>query len=335
MGCNKSGPVQLNFAHGSDEVILRPIKKSNFIVQETGAISDYFEVLKALDSTDTFTMFLARDKHSGIYRTVKEVSKFLTKDSARIYEEVRILGELDHPNILKIIKTIETPRSYYIVYENIEGESIKTKLKKGGNEGIISKLMLEVLAAINYMHDSGIIHCDLSTDNIIIAKDSSESTPKIVGFGFAQKADELHEIDLKLINHQFTSPDMLQEKFDSQTDIYSIGVVLYFLLTGRLPYQSRDKFGLLEAIYSGILDFDNPAFSSLSSDAKDLIKQMLEVNPKKRITAKQVLAHIWMQQSKKPSSLTYDIVHKMRSFKVSFIYRLKQILLEQLFLIIP
>lgn len=320
MGCNTSAPIIIKQVPTSPVLLqeLRPIKSSVFISQAKGQITDFFEIIKALDTPGTCPLFHAKEVHTGTYRTIKEISKHLITESGQVYQEYKILSDIDHPNIEKIYKTIETPRSFYIVYESIQGGTIKSRVKKIGDESTVSKYFVDILSALNYLHNLEVIHCNINLDNIMMSDGSPEAIVKLTDFSFSQKKAEIQEIDLKLIAHEFTSPEMLQGKFDTQTDMWSIGILLYWLLVGRLPYEPTDKPGLIESVYYGKIEKECQAYNVLTNNAKDLISKLLVVDPLERLTAQQVLQHDWVKHGKAEGKLSFAIIHKMRSFKVKF-----------------
>ncbi|OMJ69370.1 hypothetical protein SteCoe_32934 [Stentor coeruleus] len=319
MGCNKSLPVQVQARVTSQSEVYRrrPVqKKTSLITKEMGSLSNHFEILSAMGSTSTGTLLYARDLRSGTLRTIREVCKTITSDYSSLFLEVTILSELDHPNILKVYQTIETNRSYYIVMESADGGNIQDRILKSGNEYLVSKFMHDVFSAINYMHIKGIIHCDLHIGNLLLSNQTSDAIPKITGFSSSQKSSDIQEIDLALLNYQYISPDMLDGTVNEKTDIWSLGIILYKLLVGKLPFVSKNKKEILEAIYKGDLDFEDPNFVSLSHNAKDFLQKLLVRECFSRLSAKDALNHVWLQQSIKDVGLTYQIVQKLRRFKM-------------------
>ena len=323
MGCNKSKPLPL-VTQKTIETPLQVVRKhtqkvKNLSGKEIESISELFEIISVLGSTSTGTLLSAKDLHSGTNRTIHEVSKSVAQGCSELYQEVSILNILDHPNILKVFDTVETSRSYYIVLESTEGGSIQSRIKKSGSEVLVSKYMQYVFSAINYMHIHGVIHCDLNIDNILLSDTSSNAIPKISGFTHSQQASDIQEFGIEFLNFEFISPDILEGKYDEKTDIWSAGVVLYQLLVGKLPFASKNKKEILEAIYKGDLDYNNPNFVALSHNAQDLIKKLLVVDPNERISAKEALSHPYLQQNSKENAITYEIVQKLRRFKVNYI----------------
>ena len=280
------------------------------------AITERYEVLRALGSGTIGTLFHARDIQKNLIRTIREVNKSSYFHGVEVFQEVNILRDLDHPNILKIYEAIETSRSYYIVLENISGGTLVEKFGKFKIEGIISRYIYEMFSGLNYLHKQGIVHCNLSAEYIVLSDESEEAIIKIIGFTNAQRLDEKKEIDSRNLKIGFASPEVIKGNFSERSDVWSAGVVLYTLLTDRSPFPKGSRSLLVDAIQFGIIDFDNSSFLSLSSEAQGLIKMILKVDPEDRPTCEEILQHQWFCESKQTLPITYNIAQKLRNFNV-------------------
>ena len=321
MGCNKSISEQIYKPKDSaiDTVIASKQEKSvsqRFISKEIGSINEHYKILKAIGTTSTGTFLYAQDIQSGTSRAIREISKSLLQDSPNMLDEVSILSELDHPNIVKVFQTIETNINYYIVFELLDGGTLKSKITRSGNEMEVSKHMHDVLSALYYMHIRGIVHCDLTPTNILFSSNESEAVPKIVSFSSAQSLSDIEKVDIKKLSYIYISPDILKKEYTEKMDMWSIGVIIYELLVGKHPYAIKDRNGTLKDIFKGRLDFTNPNFINLSFNAQDILKKLLIMDPEERLSAKDALAHPWLSQTTKESYYNYKILDKLRTFKV-------------------
>ena len=321
MGCNRSVPERpLNpkeYEIKRLETRRQPHTASTPLLSKTvTSISDHFKIEKAIGTTSTGTMLYARDIKSGTYRAIREVKKSMVANSPIISSEILILTELDHPNIIKIFQTIETSINYYIVYEYLDGGTLNTKVRRNGNELIVSKYMHEVISAVFYMHIRGFIHCDLNPQNILFDTAGDEPVPKIVGFGSAQNITNKEPFDMKKISYIYTSPDILKNEYDEKTDMWSIGIMVYELLVGKHPYLSKDKHDILREIYKGQVDLENSVFLGLSFNAQDFLKKLLVESPEERLSSKEALEHPWIAQASKEDYVNYEALQKLRTFKV-------------------
>jgi calcium-dependent protein kinase len=282
-------------------------------------ITVYFDILSVLGSTDTGILLQAVEKQTGTIRTIREVSKSVSADNYEIFQEIGFLNLLDHPNILKVFQTYESARSYYIVLESADGGSLKNAIQKSGNEVLVGNYMRDLLSAINYMHINGVLHCDLHLGNILLSSNDENAQIKVTGLLYSQKINDIQDFDIDHLNYEHISPEILEGHYDERTDLWSAGIILYEMLVTKLPFTGRTKKEVLEAIHKGDLDFENPNFASLSKNAQDLIQKLLVVDPNNRIKVREALAHPWLQSTSKEVALTYEIVQKLRKFKVTHI----------------
>ena len=322
MGCNKSTPEE-TFRSSSVNTSRIEISKPRVVLQkklistEVGSINEHYRILKAVGTTTTGTLLYAKDIQTGTNRAIREINKSLIKDSPNIYSEISILSELDHPNIVKIFQTIETSINYYMVFEIIEGGNLQSRIKRSGSEMQILKYMHDILSALYYMHIRNIVHCDLTPLNILFTSNDENAIPKIVGFSSVQNLIEKHSLDVNKLSYVYVSPDILKKNYNEKTDMWSLGIIIYEILIGKNPYSSKDKRGTLKEIFKGNLDFENPHFKNLSFNAQDFIKKLLAINPEDRLSAKEALSHPWLSQATKEAYYNYEILEKLRTFKVS------------------
>lgn len=322
MGCNKSLPAQPIYEMHSMKVEKTaavkkaPIRRETIIQKEQGDLKDLFEVLSVIGSTHNGILLSCRDLRSGTIRTVNEISKSAEIDYGEIARELSILNNLDHPNILKCYQTLESTRSIYIVFESTDGGPLQNRIKTSCNEVLVAKYMRDIFSAINYMHVNDVIHCNLHLGNLLLSDSSPDAQPKIVGFSRSQKKSEKEPVDLTSLNFDHISPEFLDEDYDEKTDIWSLGIIVYHLLVQKLPFASKKKKEILEAIHKGDLDFENPTFQNLSHNAQDFIKKILKRDKNERFSAMEALNHPYLHQSSKEVALTYEVVQKMRRFKM-------------------
>ena len=322
MGCNKSRPeilAQRTLTEGNTQTNTGQVRrKKNFTSVFTNSITDQYEVLKAIGSGSIGTLFYAKHTILGEYRTLREINKLYVRgDLTSVGQEVNILRELIHPNILKVHETIETPRSIYISLEYINGLSLLEKVKNPRCETMLAKIMLDVFSALSYLHFKGIAHCSLCPEYIVQSGKGYDIVTKIIGFTAAQRLNDKTEISLKNIKYQYASPELLKGDFNEKTDIWSCGVLLYDLLCGRLPFPSKTKTGIIECILNGDLDFTNSMFTSLSEATQDLIKNLLKIDPSQRPTAQTSLLHPMLNACKGKIVVSLDAIKKLRDFRVS------------------
>ena len=322
MGCNKSLPVENPKSFHTQRTILErklSLKKNlprSFKTVSVGSINEFFKVLKALATTHSSTVLYAQDLKTGAFRAIREIKKQLINESQRFFKEFDILSVCDHPNIIKVYQTIETPINYYTVFEYCDVGYLTSVVKKTGDEITLSKIVREIIMALNHLHLQGIAHCNLNPKALLLS-DSENPVLKLTGFDFAQVLECITEVDLKNLEYFYVSPEMLKKSFNELTDLWSVGVVTYELLVGKLPFLSKDKRNIMKEIYNGEVDFSSVSFTVLSFNAQDFLMKLLKPDSTQRMTAKQALLHPWLSLSGKENILNNEAMMRLRNFKVT------------------
>ena len=245
--------------------------------------------------------------------STKLAIKILEKDSIKnkIYileREVMILQKLDHPNIIKFYETYQDNKYLYIVMEYCGGGELLDRIiqKKHLAESETCDIMLKILSALNYIHKKKVVHRDIKPENILFSDSSPNSELKIIDFGLSNivKSDFKENLEVSVSLHtrvgtpHYVAPEVIQGNYTQACDIWSLGVMMYLLLSGNPPFISDTEVGLFKKIEKGFLTFEGKEWSKVSMHAKDLILRMIKVNPKKRITSEQALKHPWFQKKK-------------------------------------
>lgn len=231
---------------------------------------------------------------------VKSIDK--TKLSAQkiknLSREIEGLASLDHPNIIKYYEIYDDDQYFHIVMEYCSGGELFERIvaKKRLSEQHAAELVYKIASAISHCHANGIVHRDLKPENILFENKSEFSDIKIIDFGLSRKYtdDELHSI---VGSPYYVAPEVLDGNYDNKCDIWGIGVLMFVLLSGRPPFYSENKKELFNKIKNDPLPLEKKVWKKISSEAIDLIKDLLQKNPKKRPTAKKILEYTWFQQT--------------------------------------
>lgn len=205
------------------------------------------------------------------------------------------LEQLDHPNIVKYIESYENEKTMYIVMEYFDGKQlydmITEKVENNGTftENEVSKIIKIILGAIQYCHSQNIMHDDIKPKKILVDK---EGGIKLVDFGLS-KWDFLSKLQLMSGTAFYIAPEVLKNIKSAKSDIWSIGVVMYTLLSGKLPFVSDTNETLFNKAIKGDLSFKSSVWESVSNEARELIQRMLNTDIKKRFSAEECLDHEW------------------------------------------
>lgn len=176
-----------------------------------------------------------------------------------LLNEYNVLKQIDHNHIIKIYELWQDEVYYYIITEYLEGGEIYKTISKRSKftEIDCATITKQILLALNYCHKNNIIHRDLKPENILFETSKDDSNVKLVDFGFAQIFDPKAGLKDVLGTPLFIAPEVISEKkYDSQADIWSLGVVVFFLIAGYSPFDGDDKEELFNHIKSGIFNFD-------------------------------------------------------------------------------
>ena len=249
-------------------------------------------------------------------------------DEKDILNEIDILKKFDHPNILQMIDFYSTIKKYYIITEYCpEGELFNEIIKVGRfDEGQAAFIINQLLKAITYCHKMNIIHRDIKPENIMITNREKNGClqVKLIDFGTAKMFEKGHQEKKYVGSSYYMAPEIIKRNYDEKCDIWSIGVILYILLTGRPPFDGNDDEEILNHVEKGVFDKSSYPYPLLSSNAKDLIDKLLQYDPKKRINADQAIEHPWFKSAefKKKDKVNYispelakELIQNMTKYK--------------------
>ena len=267
--------------------------------------SDDYKRVKFLGEGSYAAVYCVENKITGAKHAMKIIDKSSNcsdETDIEILNEITILRTLDHPNILKIFEFYSTKESYSIVTELCKGgELFQEIVDKGPFDEVYSAyVMFQILSAINYCHGMKIVHRDLKPENILIVERDKNGMPriKIADFG-TSKMFEKGAVQRKLVGSSYyIAPEVLKKHYDEKCDIWSCGVIMYILLSGRPPFAGDNDREIMDKVAKGRYDLETSPFDSVSSSSKDLIKKLLVMDPKKRISAQEALNHPWFKEKK-------------------------------------
>ena len=261
---------------------------------------DYHKI-KLLGQGSFGTVYLVKNKKLNNYFAMKIIEKSSNDEEKEdeIKNEINILRKLDHPNILKINDFFSTKNEYFLITEFCPEGELFYEIKNFApfDEALAGWYMKQILSAVNYCHKSKIIHRDLKPENILIYQRNKKgfNSIKIIDFGTAIL---FNKKDKNLAGSiYYLAPEIISKnrKYTEKCDIWSCGIIMYILLTGKPPFNGDSDEEILKKILQNHLDLEKYPWSVISLKAKDLIKKLLEIDTKKRITAEEALNHEWFK----------------------------------------
>jgi calcium-dependent protein kinase len=248
-------------------------------------------------------------KNTGEPCAVKQIAKNPQDDAGidrktraeALRKEVEILQMLDHPHIVRLFQHYQDHVNHYLVMELCSGGQLARFLarKHDYREGDAAYLMQQALKAIKYLHDHHVVHRDIKPDNMLLEtrKPITENTLKLIDLGFASICEPGHELRQCAGTAEFMSPQVVDSLgYGIQTDMWSCGASLYYLLSGCAPFRAENEAGVFAAVRRGNYTFSTAEWKCISEDAKDLLRKLLKMNPRDRITAAEALDHEWVAE---------------------------------------
>ena len=227
-------------------------------------------------------------------------------DDAAIYDEVAILASLNHPHITPLIDFFDEKDCYFIVMELMSGGDLFDRIgeKKSYSEADARDLIVKMLKAVAYCHVRKIAHCDMKPKNLLLMSDDNDSFIKLADFGFAARFHEPKSLSKQCGTPFFVAPEILLRKgYDQQSDMWSVGCIIYLLLSGNLPFMGRSQKELFRKIVAGKFEFEAKDWDGVSDDAKDLVRRLVVLDPDQRMTAAEAVRHRWLKASRDRLSL--------------------------------
>lgn len=233
-----------------------------------------------------------------------------------IFKEIRIMRELDHPNIVKVYEYFHDDHFIFIVMELIHGGELFERIMKVHHfsERKAAEIFQQILTAVNYLHANKVVHRDLKPENILF----DGEIIKIIDFSNSSKLKPSQKLKDNRGTVYYIAPEVLDSTYDEKCDVWSCGVILYIMLSGNPPFNGDSEEEILMAIKRGQFNFNFPVFYHISDYAKKFISQMLTYNPKKRISIAEALNDHWFKAvlSKKETSLNSVILMNLKTFHI-------------------
>ena len=249
------------------------------------------------------TVYEVKHRITDIIRAMKIVkknNKHSPEDETEILNETKILKTMDHPNIVKIFDFYSNDDNYSIIMENCKEGSLYKEIEKFGpfSESYTAYVMYQLFFAINYYNGMHLIHRDLKPENILISsknKDNHFPNIKICDFGMS-KIVEKQQIQNKVVGSlYYVAPEVLNKNYNEKCDLWSCGVIMYFLLTKKIPFYGTFNDEVTEKIRKG--EYDTKPLENFSANSLDLLKKLLTLDVNKRITVQECLQHPWFKDN--------------------------------------
>ncbi|KAK4419634.1 Calcium-dependent protein kinase [Sesamum alatum] len=266
---------------------------------------------------------LCTHKHTGEQFACKTIAKRKLankEDIEDVRREVQIMHHLTgQPNVVELKGAFEDKHSVHLVMELCAGGELFDRIIARGHytERAAASLLRTIVQIVHTCHSMGVIHRDLKPENFLLLNKDENSPLKATDFGlsvFYKEGDVFKDI---VGSAYYIAPEVLKRRYGPEIDIWSIGVMLYILLSGVPPFWAESENGIFNAILRGHVDFSGDPWPSISNGAKDLVRKMLHTDPKQRLTAFQVLNHPWIKEDGEAPDIPLDnaVLNRLKQFR--------------------
>nr|BAB82378.1 myosin light chain kinase [Physarum polycephalum] len=267
------------------------------VMQQKSDFHNRYDIIARIGKGQFSTVYEAAEKATNEHWAGKVVINKTDALPPPLETELAILAHLDHPQTVRLKEVFNSDDVCIIVQELVNGGELFERISEQGvfSEKYANKFFRDLLLVVKYLHEQGIVHRDLKPENIMLSDQSEEAVLKLIDFG----ASKFAQHDKAINGVRGTPPYMAPEIFAYQSygkpvDMWSLGVILYVILSGMFPYDPEER--------RFDCPFISPEFDEISESAQDILLKLMEINPEKRYTVDQALEHPWVTGEKASSA---------------------------------
>jgi calcium-dependent protein kinase len=279
-----------------------------------------YNILKKIGSGRYGTVRLAALK---TMLSAQVVIKTILKKRVKVAQEtldreIQLMFKLDHPYIVRLYEVFEDSQNIHLVTEYCSGGGLFEEIVAKGRfqEQEAARLMYKMLLAVNHLHHLNVCHRDLKPENFVFEDTTPSADLKLIDFGISSKIFVDNSEQKTVVGTpNYMAPEVLQGEYGPMCDMWSVGVILYAMLSGQLPFSADTPPEILERARSGDYSVSSEPWKRVSPQAIDLVKKLLNVNPKGRLTAKEALQHEWFSQAPTRFPITLSLIDAFRNYK--------------------
>ncbi|XP_066240202.1 myosin light chain kinase 2, skeletal/cardiac muscle [Saccopteryx leptura] len=265
----------------------------------TGNASSQFTMnsKEALGGGKFGTVCTCTEKATGLKLAAKVIKKQTPKDKDMVKLEIEVMNQLNHRNLIQLYAAMETPHDIILFLEYIEGGELFERIVDEDYQLTEVDTMVftrQICDGILFMHKMNVLHLDLKPENILCVNTTGHLV-KIIDFGLARRYNPNEKLKVNFGTPEFLSPEVVNyDQISDKTDMWSMGVITYMLLSGLSPFLGDDDTETLNNVLSGNWYFDEETFEAVSDEAKDFVSNLLVKDQGARMSAAQCLAHPWL-----------------------------------------
>ncbi|XP_048650122.1 myosin light chain kinase, smooth muscle isoform X7 [Marmota marmota marmota] len=265
-------------------------------------VSDFYDIEERLGSGKFGQVFRLVEKKTGKIWAGKFFKAYSAKEKENIRQEISIMNCLHHPKLVQCVDAFEEKANIVMVLEIVSGGELFERIIDEDfelTERECIKYMRQISEGVEYIHKQGIVHLDLKPENIMCVNKTGTKI-KLIDFGLARRLENAGSLKVLFGTPEFVAPEVINyEPIGYATDMWSIGVICYILVSGLSPFMGDNDNETLANVTSATWDFDDEAFDEISDDAKDFISNLLKKDMKNRLDCTQCLQHPWLMKDTK------------------------------------
>ncbi|CAK0811599.1 unnamed protein product, partial [Prorocentrum cordatum] len=286
-------------------------------------IKQFYDIGDRIGQGSYGAVYRATQRASGKYCAVKCIKARLRTEARRCSQEVAIMRSVDHPNVVKLLESFQDGRCTYLVVELCRGGHVLSRSMTKGrpfSERKAAVVLQQILRGTLYLHSRSIAHRDLKPDNLLFSSDAPvpDNTVKIIDFGLARQFAAGEVLMTTVGSPAYVAPEVLRGKgYDSQCDIWSLGVTAYLLACGQLPFSGKTQQDVLDRVAEGRPAFRPLHWRRVSARARLFVSGLLCSDPRARPAAAQALADAWLapEAGEEAAGMPRDLLENLRRFK--------------------
>lgn len=263
------------------------------------SIQSTYAINQVLGAGAYGTVHAATHLASGAIHAVKTIN-VLKEDDQAVKDEISIMRDIDHSNIVHLLDVFHEQESVHIVMEMCSGGTLLDRMVDtlGFSEPQAALVNKQIMSGISHFHGLCICHRDLKPQNILFQEATlpvEHCTVKISDFGLAKRFTADQVFTKPIGSPSYAAPEVLLGEYRHTCDMWSAGVIAYVTLSSCPPFQGKDDVEVLGKVMEGRYSFDGPRWSTTSAEAKDFVSRLMEIQPSVRCTAVQALQHDWLR----------------------------------------
>ena len=286
---------------------LRPVLRRGNSTLNAELIEQYYELRNRLGSGNSSVVRVGVERATGNKYAVKIIERRklhnLPKGKESVFDEVRVLQSLQHRNVIYVKEVFESSKHFCMVLELVTGGDLFRRLQEKVrlSEPETRYFFGEICEGVRYLHACGVTHRDLKPENILLSHRGRNPEVKLSDFGLSKLKRAGSVMKTRCGTPAYVAPEVLADRhseYSHAIDMWALGVILYIMLCGYPPFVSEDEeneFALFHLIRRGTFSFPPQDWDSVSDAAKDLVSKLIVVDPAKRFTIEQTLAHTWLR----------------------------------------